>query len=66
MPASATEFVDDDLTAGETYHYAVAAETAAGEGPMSPSVSAKAVDLPGIPGDLVAVAGEGRVDLTWS
>ena len=66
MPASALEFVDDGLTAGTTYHYAVSAETSAGEGPASPVVSATAMDLPGVPGDLIAEAGDGVVNLTWS
>ncbi len=66
MPASAREFVDDDLVAGQTYYYAVAAETAAGEGPRGPAVSALAVDLPGAPGDLGAEAGDGQVVLTWT
>jgi titin len=66
MPASATEFVDDDVVVGETYFYAVAVETAAGVGPRCPAVSALAMDVPGAPGDLVATAMDGRVNLTWT
>jgi titin len=52
--------------AGETYYYAVAAETAAGEGARCPAVSAVAIDVPGAPGDLVADPGDGQVVLTWT
>ncbi|MCK4969458.1 MAG: fibronectin type III domain-containing protein, partial [Thermoplasmata archaeon] len=66
MPASTSQYIDDDLTAGERYHYAVAAETIAGEGPLSPVVSAVAVDIPGIPDDLEGEAGDSEVSLTWT
>ena len=45
---------------------AVAAETAGGVGPRCPAVSAVAMDVPGAPGDLVATAMDGRVNLTWT
>jgi len=66
LPAITFEYLDDDLVAGQTYHYAVAALTNAGEGPMSPVVSVVALDVPGAPVGLVAVAGDGQVVLTWT
>lgn len=66
MPASVLTYVDDDLVAGETYYYAVAAENTAGVGLPCPAIPAVAVDVPGSPGDLVAEAGDGQVVLTWT
>lgn len=66
MPASVLTYVDDDLVAGDTYYYAVAAENSAGTGLPCTAVSAVAVNVPGAPGDLVAVAGDGQVVLTWT
>jgi hypothetical protein len=65
MPASASNYADADLIAGQTYHYAVAAETAAGEGPLSPPVSSTAMNVPDAPADLVVEAGDGEVTLNW-
>jgi fibronectin type 3 domain-containing protein len=58
-------FVDGGLDAGTTYNYAVTAVTAAGEGPLSRLISATPFGLASAPLDLKAVAGSGRVVLTW-
>ncbi|UCC93037.1 MAG: fibronectin type III domain-containing protein [Thermoplasmata archaeon] len=66
MPASASEYVDEDLSAGQMYFYAVAAETAAGAGSPSIAISAMAMDVPDAPGDLSATSGDGVVHLSWT
>jgi predicted RNA-binding protein with TRAM domain len=58
-------FVDTDVVAGTTYHYAVAAVTAAGEGPASIIASSTPYGPPGAPLDLSATAGDGEVSLRW-
>ncbi len=65
LSGSTTQFLDDDVTAGTTYYYAIAAETAAGEGPMSSVVEVAALGHPGMPKDLSAEAGDGKVTLEW-
>jgi fibronectin type 3 domain-containing protein len=59
-------FVDDEVVAGTTYFYAVAAVTDAGEGAMAAAVSAKAIDVPGAPEGPTAVGGDLNVSLTWT
>ena len=59
-------YVDEDVVAGTTYFYAVAAATDAGEGVMAAAVSAMAIDVPGAPGGPAALPGDGNVTLTWT
>ncbi len=67
MAKSRFTYEDEDVLVGIiTYHYAVAAVTAAGEGPQSIVASATPYGPPGIPTDLVATPGDGEVRLTWS
>lgn len=61
-------FDDTGVTNGVTYYYEVSALTSAGEGP--PSNEASATPMPGDtvpdpPSDLVAVAGDAQVSLSW-
>jgi titin len=65
VSGSTTQFLDDDVTAGTTYYYAIAAETAAGEGPMSTVVEVAALGHPGVPKEFSAEAGDGKVILEW-
>jgi hypothetical protein len=64
--ASPTIYTDEEVQAGVTYNYAVAAVTSYGEGPMSGVASALPIGPPGIPGDLKAISGDGEVTLTWT
>ena len=62
-----TRFDYPPLTNGQTYVFAVSAYNKAGEGPKTANVSV----TPGIqnssePTDLVAITGDGRVNLFWS
>jgi fibronectin type 3 domain-containing protein len=57
--------VDEPLTNGVTYYYAVAATNAYGEGPLSEVVLATPLGLPSPPTDLVATPGDGEVHLAW-
>jgi PGF-CTERM protein len=59
-------YTDQEVEAGVTYHYAVAAVTSLGEGPVSEAASAMPIGLPGAPGDLSATLGDGQVTLSWS
>ena len=55
------------LTTGDALHYVVVAVNAGGQGPPSAEVSAiPKPAAPGAPHLLEAVAGDGRVSLTWS
>lgn len=57
---------DTEVTTGTTYFYAVAAQTVAGEGPLSIIASATPYGPPGQPLDLNAVPGDSEVRLSWS
>ncbi len=57
---------DTGLTNGQTYYYQVSAVTVGGEGPRSQEVSAIPMGLPGVPIDVLAIAGNERVTLQWS
>ena len=59
-------FVDEEVVAGTTYFYAVAAVTDAGEGAMAAAVSAMAIDVPSAPTGPAAVGGDRNVTLTWA
>lgn len=63
-----TTFTDGDVERGSTYHYAVLARNAIGEGPLSnvASVGIPEFTLPSAPGALVATYADGKVKLTWS
>jgi hypothetical protein len=54
------------LTNGVTYRFRVAARNAAGQGPWSLVAAGAAKPVPGAPGTPRAVAGAGKVTLTWS
>jgi titin len=65
LAGDVTSLSDSDVVVGRTYHYAVVALTAAGEGPRSQIMAGKVVDLPGAPLNLTATAGDGNVSLSW-
>jgi len=58
-------FTDSGLTNGVTYYYAMSAENAAGEGPMSEILDATPATVPSAPGNLVAIEKDGGIELTW-
>ncbi len=58
-------YADSEVLAGTTYHYAVAAVTAAGEGPASIMASATPYGPPGAPLNLKVTAGDGEVTIRW-
>jgi fibronectin type 3 domain-containing protein len=59
-------FADTGLENGVTYHYAVAASNAGGEGPPSAPVQAAPVEPPPAPAGLVATPGNAQIQLSWS
>jgi fibronectin type 3 domain-containing protein len=63
---SGTSFSDGSALNGITYFYKVAAVNSVGPGPLSNEASATPATVPGAPQNLVAVAGNGRVSLSWS
>ena len=62
---SSTTFKNYSLVNGTTYHYLVAGRNLGGEGPRSDIVTATPVAPPLAPADLVAVAGDKVVTLSW-
>lgn len=68
VPAATTMFIDSAVSAGSTYYYWVSATNQWGEGETSRmlSVTVTAAVAPGVPGDIEATPGQGRVVLTWS
>ncbi|HME55274.1 MAG TPA: PQQ-binding-like beta-propeller repeat protein [Candidatus Lokiarchaeia archaeon] len=60
-----TAFTDYDITVGKNYYYTVSAVTVAGEGAQSNEASAKPGDVPGVPQNLRAIAGNGKIMLSW-
>jgi fibronectin type 3 domain-containing protein len=66
VPSSATFYTDMDVVDGRTYYYEIRTVTAGGEGSPTDTDSGLAFGPPGAPTNLVAVAGEAQVTLTWS
>jgi hypothetical protein len=67
LPANATSATFDGLTNGETYAFEVWASNEFGESDHVTSNEIEPNDeVPGTPGDVAAVAGDGSVDLTWT
>lgn len=61
-------YLDSSVTNGNTYYYNVTAVNSAGEGPPSNEVSATPMSgdtAPDPPPNLVAIAGDARVSLSW-
>jgi fibronectin type 3 domain-containing protein len=63
--AAVFEFIDNGVTNGETYYYAVSAFNGRAEGPLSDPQSAVPAAVPSAPLQLTAMAGDSRVDLQW-
>jgi len=63
IAAGATEYVDSALTESTAYTYRVSAENA--QGISAPSSTVAVTTLPNAPGNLVAAAGNRKIDLTW-
>jgi fibronectin type 3 domain-containing protein len=59
-------YVDEKVSPGSAYLYAVSASSEAGEGPDSPSARAALPAPPPAPSGVTAAPGIGRVTLTWS
>ncbi len=66
LGGAATRLLDEAVTNGESYHYAVIAANEQGEGPMSTTVSATPRGPPGPPDGLSATPGDGQVSLEWT
>lgn len=64
-PAS-TSALDNGVTNGTAYFYAVTAHNAGGEGPRSGAVTVIPLAPPQAPSGLTALPGNGRVALAWS
>jgi fibronectin type 3 domain-containing protein len=60
------ELEDRDVLSGTEYRYTVSAHNSAGEGPESAPVAGGLQAAPAAPKELRAVAGNGRVSLTWT
>ncbi|MEA3204298.1 MAG: hypothetical protein QOI63_1978 [Thermoplasmata archaeon] len=63
--ATTLAFHDSGRTAGVTYYYRVSAVNEVGEGPPSPTVAARADDVPGAPRDLTVQPLAAQVMLQW-
>src|SRR5437870_6288979 len=61
-----TTYTDTGLANGQRYYYVVTAINAIGEGPPSSEVSANPATVPGSPGNLQAIPGNGNVTIQWS
>lgn len=61
-----TNYTDTGLTNGEMYFYRVRARNMVGEGQMSNEVAVRPATVPSEPQDLVAEAGVGYINLSWS
>lgn len=61
-----TSMVDTNLANGIEYLYRVSAVVDGVRGPMSEEVYASPMERPSTPSNLVAVAGNGRVDIAWA
>jgi fibronectin type 3 domain-containing protein len=59
-------FEDRDVLPGIDYRYSVLAHNAAGDGPESAPLAGRLQSIPSAPKELKAVAGNGRISLTWS
>jgi subtilisin family serine protease len=67
LPAGSTGYTDSAVQPAVTYTYRVRATSGAGDSPYSNEASAVVpVQPPGAPTGLTAVAGDGRVSLSWS
>jgi fibronectin type 3 domain-containing protein len=62
---NATSLLDEGLTNGVYYYYAVSAINSAGEGAMSSLVAAKPFTIPLAPTNLSAEGGNTEIELTW-
>jgi len=58
-------YTDQGLTNGQIYYYNITARTGAGEGVSSEEIDEIPFTLPGVPLELRAVEGDGRVNLSW-
>ncbi len=58
-------YVDESVTNGQTYYYAVQALSDLGDGVLSPVVNATPMGAPGAPLNLAAEPGDGQVTLSW-
>jgi len=58
-------YVDDGLTNGQTYFYAVQAFNIIGPGPLTEVLNATPLGVPGAPRDLALTGSDGQVTLTW-
>ena len=64
-PGNILQFNDTGLSNGVTYHYAVSAINAAGQGPRSNTISATPAVVPSAPRNLEASGDDSVVSLSW-
>jgi titin len=60
-----TEYIDDTVENGRTYHFRLRAFNSLGNGTLTRVVSTMPVGPPGAPWTLEAVGGDGQVNLFW-
>lgn len=65
MDSSSTVWVDKGLVNGRDYYYVVSASNLVGEGPSTRVMWTVPRGPPGPPREVIALAGNVRVDLTW-
>ena len=65
-PVTDRAFMATGLTGGQTYYFTVKALNDLGESVPSGETEATAIDVPGAPTGLQAVAGDGSVTLSWT
>ncbi len=65
-PVADTVYTATGLTGGQTYYFTVTAVNGLGESLPSGETQAIAIDVPGAPTGLQAVAGDGSVTLSWT
>jgi fibronectin type 3 domain-containing protein len=58
-------YLDSGLNNGQSYFYQVSANNSVGEGPLSNKIEAIPATVPDAPLNLIAVAGNSHVNLTW-
>jgi titin len=65
-PVSSTTYLDEGVELGTTYFYSVIAYNPASLGTMAEAISVLMPDLPDAPFDLIVIASDNEVSMSWS